>query len=234
MSVMSALTALSNSTKADFYAGYFKTGEGEYGHGDVFLGITVPEQRKIAKKYADEISLKKIEELLHTNIHEYRFTALEILVIKYEKSKDIRIKKQIVSFYLKNKKWINNWDLVDTSARYILGDWLLNKSDKDRALLYKLAKSKNMWDRRIAIISTHQFIVNDKCKDTFKIAEMLLHDTHDLIHKAVGWMLREVGNRDHQALLSFLNKHYTKMPRTMLRYAIEKFEPSLRKKYFAK
>jgi 3-methyladenine DNA glycosylase AlkD len=243
MAIKLELQGYSNSSKSTFLSSYFKTREGEYGHGDIFLGISVPDQRKVAKKYW-EIPLEEVEELLHSKIHEYRFTALEILVIKYESTKAAFAKasasrrkllekqcEDIVQFYLRNKRWVNNWDLVDTSARYILGDYLLDKKEADKKILYTLAKSKNLWDRRIAIVATHQFIYNDQFKDTFKIVEILLNDPHDLIHKACGWMLREVGNRDREALLIFLNKHYTKMPRTMLRYAIEKFEPGVRKLY---
>jgi 3-methyladenine DNA glycosylase AlkD len=223
------LNKVKDKNKAKVLQGYFKTGEGEYGAGDSFLGVTVPLQRNIAKKYW-RLSLAEIEKLLEMNVHEYRFTALEILVMRYE-SGDEEEKKNIVKFYLKNRRYVNNWDLVDTSARYILGEHLLLKH---REILFKLAQSKNMWDRRIAIIATHTFIMENDFGDTFRLAEIYLNDPEDLIHKAVGWMLREVGNQDKKSLTSFLNKNYKKMPRTMLRYAIEKFEPNLRKKFLRK
>ncbi len=215
-----------NKQKAVFLSRYFKTGKGEYGEGDIFLGITVPDQRKIALKSLD-MPLSDIGELLKSNIHEYRFTALEILVAKYEKVKE-KERKEIAKFYLSHTTAINNWDLVDTSARDILGHYLF---DKDRSVLIQLARSRNIWERRIAIIATHYFIMHGDFKDTLVIAEMLLSDTHDLIHKAVGWMLREVGNKSHTHLEIFLKKHYMNMPRTMLRYAIEKFSPERRRAY---
>ncbi len=224
--VQRELEKKANKEKAVFLGRYFKTGKGEYGEGDVFLGITVPEQRKIALRFVD-LSLSDIAGLLKSGIHEHRFTALEILVMKYEKA-DPKEQKEIVKLYLSHTRWINNWDLVDTSAQYILGQYL---ADKDLSVLYKLARSKNIWERRIAIIATHHFINQNDFADTLNIAELLLADTHDLIHKAVGWMLREVGNKSIDALKSFLNIHYKTMPRTMLRYAIEKFPEELRKKY---
>ena len=217
-----------NPEKAKFHSGYFKTGKGEYGAGDVFLGITVPEQRKVAHAYID-LTLRDVRAMLESKIHEHRFTALEILVAKYKKS-DEKEKKKIVDFYLKNRKHINNWDLVDTSARFILGDFLL---DKDKSVLYKLAKSKRVWDRRIAIISTHRFIYEEKFENTLRIAKILIDDTHDLIHKAVGWMLREVGNKSLETEEKFLKKCAKNMPRTMLRYAIEKFPPGKRNFYLS-
>lgn len=222
------LQRLGNKEKAVFVAGYFKTGKGEYGEGDTFLGITVPLQRQVAKKY-QSLSLKSTLSLLHSSTHEERFVALEILVMKYEKG-STKEKQAIVRAYLKNLAYINNWDLVDTSAPYILGDYLF---DKPRKVLYTLAKSKNLWERRVAIISTSAFIRQGDFTDTFKIAEILLQDPHDLIHKAVGWMLREVGNKSQTAEEKFLRRHYKVMPRTMLRYAIEKFLPDLRKKYLS-
>jgi len=211
--------------KAAFLKRFFKTGKGQYGEGDVFLGITVPKQRKIAKKYLD-LSLQDLSSLIKSKVHEERLTALFVAVYKYKK---FQIKKEIYQWYIKNAKQVNNWDLVDSSAPYIVGDFL---KDKDRSILFKLAKSKNLWEKRIAILSTFAFINQGEFKDTFKIAEILLSDTHDLIHKAVGWMLREVGKRVSQKTEEvFLQKHYRKMPRTMLRYAIERFPEKLRQKY---
>jgi len=215
--------------KAKFLGRYFKTGKGEYGEGDIFLGITVPEQRRICKSYTN-ISLDDTQKLLNSKIHEHRVCALFVLIDNYNKA-DIRKKKIIVDFYLRNTKNINNWDLVDTSAPYILGKWLI---DKDRKILYKLAKSKNLWERRISIIATYEFIRAGQLKDTLAISEILLKDRHDLIHKAVGWMLREAGKKSLQMEEEFLKKHYRKMPRTMLRYAIERFPEEKRKFYMVK
>ena len=225
----SDLQKLANPQKAKNYARFFKTGKGEYGEGDKFLGVVVPRQRKVAVKYKD-FDLKDLQELLSTNIHEYRLTALFILVSQYKRSKnDEKKRRAVVNFYLKNIKNVNNWDLVDSSAYYILGDYLLEK--KDRSILYKLAKAKNLWERRIAIISTFAFIRAGRFIDTLKISEILLNDKHDLIHKAVGWMLREIGKRDEKIEEEFLQKYYRQMPRTMLRYAIEKFWEQKRKQY---
>ena len=216
------LQSKANKEKAKIYQGFFKTKKGEYGEGDVFLGLTVPEQRGIAKKYSN-IELSDLEVLLKSKIHEERLTALLILVDKYKKDKE-----NIFNFYLKNLNYVNNWDLVDLTSNRVVGDFLLNK-EKD--VLYKLAKSDNLWERRVAIVSTFEFIKNNQFEDTLKISEILLKDKHDLIHKAVGWMLREVGKKDLKKEEEFLNKHYKEMPRTMLRYAIEKFEENKRNFY---
>ncbi|MFC2062167.1 DNA alkylation repair protein [Elusimicrobiota bacterium] len=223
------LKKLKNPEKAKILTGFFKTGKGEYGEGDVFLGITVPLQRKVAKKYND-LSLNHLEKLLNSKIHEFRLVALFILIDQYKKA-DEKEKKSIVKFYMKNTKNINNWDLVDLSAPKILGEHLL---DKDKAVLYRFAKSKNLWERRISIITTFTFIRNKKFEDALNISEILLNDGHDLIHKAAGWMLREIGKRDLGTEESFLKKHYRTMPRTMLRYAIEKFGDKKRKFYLGK
>ncbi len=213
------LAKLRDPAKARFLAGYFKTGKGEYGEGDVFLGITVPKMRKIAKKYQD-LDFSGIQKLIASQIHEYRLLAVLILIDQYQKANLVQ-KRQVANFYIKNAKKINNWDLVDSSAPYILGDFLLNG---DKKVLYKLAKSANLWERRIAIITTFGFIKKGKYKETLIVAEILLDDSHDLIHKAVGWMLREVGKRDSECEMKFLNKYASVMPRTMLRYAIERFD----------
>ena len=224
------LDKFSDLKQAKILQGFFKTGKGEYGEGDIFLGIKVPEQRKVAIKFFEELFLEDLEKLLKSKIHEYRMSALLILIKQYEKA-DEKYKKEIYNFYLKNTKNINNWDLVDISAPKIAGDHLLNKP---RSILYKLAKSENLWERRIAIISTFAFIRNNEFTDTLKISKMLLKDKHDLIHKATGWMLREVGKRDQKIEEEFLKKYYLKMPRVMLRYAIEKFEERKKKFYLEK
>ncbi len=205
---------------------FFKTGKGEYGEGDIFYGIKVPVQRTIAKKHRD-ISLPELQELLNSPVHEERLVSLFILVDQYTKG-DSKTKENIYAFYLKNTKKINNWDLVDLSAPKIVGAHLLNN---DKEILFKLAKSSNLWEKRISILSTMFFIKNLQFETTFNLAEILLNDKHDLIHKAVGWMLREVGNKNINEEEKFLKKHYKKMPRTMLRYAIEKFPEVKRKAY---
>ncbi len=215
----------SNLEKAKILQRFFKTGEGEYGYGDIFAGITVPESRKIAKSNLD-LSLEDIQFLLNSPIHEERLIALLILVTCFNKNESER--KEIYDFYLKNTKNINNWDLVDLSSHKILGEYLL---DKDRNILYDLAKSKLLWERRIAIVSTFAFIRKNQFEDSLKISEILLSDKHDLIQKAVGWALREIGKKDKKVLINFLEQYYKKMPRTMLRYSIEKFDEKTRKGY---
>ncbi|MDP7244096.1 MAG: DNA alkylation repair protein [Flavobacteriales bacterium] len=223
------LQKLGNPKLAKILSRFFKMGKGEYGYGDVFLGIKVGPQRKIVKKYS-QATLKDLQKLLSSKIHEERLTSLFILIDKYKKA-DEKNKKEVVDFYLKNTKNINNWDLIDLSAGKILGNYLL---EKDKSILYKLAKSNSVWERRIAIISTFEFIRNNKFESTLKISEMLLEDKHDLVHKAVGWMLREIGKRNQAVEEKFLKKHCKKMPRTMLRYAIERFDESKRKYYLSK
>ncbi|KYK25930.1 DNA alkylation repair protein [Euryarchaeota archaeon SM23-78] len=224
------LQSLANPKQAKLLQGFFKTGPGQYGEEDIFLGIKVPVQRSVAKKHKD-LSLKDIQELLNSKIHEHRLVALFILMDKYKKS-DNKGKKQIFDTYLKNTKNINNWDLIDLSAPNIVGNYLL---DKKREILYKLAHSKSLWEKRISILATFEFIANKETKDTLAIAEILLHDKHDLIHKAVGWMLRELGKRVSQTEEEkFLKKYYKVMPRTMLRYAIERFSDEKKKFYMKK
>jgi 3-methyladenine DNA glycosylase AlkD len=222
------LAQLGDPERAKNSRWFFKTGKGQYGEGDIFLGIPVPEQRKVARKYL-LLSLDDVQELLNSKIHEYRFTALVILISKYRKAEEL-LKEEIFNFILKNTQNINNWDLVDLSAPRIIGDYLLNK---ERSILYKLAKSKSVWERRISILSTFTFIDNNDFKDALNISELLLNDEHNLIHKAVGWALREIGKRDQNVEEQFLAKYYTHMPRTMLRYAIEKFAEKKRKKYLS-
>lgn len=209
--------------------GFFKTGKGQYGEGDIFLGITGPKIRETARKYSG-LSLKETKKLLNSKIHENRQAALFILVNNFQNG-DEKQKQKIYKFYLKNTKYINNWDLVDLSADKIVGAFLIDKSKK---ILYKLAKSKNLWEKRIAIIATFQFIKNNQFEETLKISEMLLNDKHDLIHKAVGWMLREIGKKDLKIEEEFLKKYYKRMPRTMLRYAIERFSENKRQGYLRK
>lgn len=219
-----------NTNKEGVFVRFFKTGKGEYGEGDKFLGISVPLTRKIALSHKD-LSLEEIQKLLNNKYHECRLAALMILVYQY-KNGDNKLKTKIFNFYLKNTKNINNWDLVDLSVYHIVGEYLLHK---DRKILYKLAKSKNMWERRISIVSTFAFIKNKEFWDTFKITELLLSDKEDLLHKACGWMLREVGKRvSEKELVGFLEKNSPKMPRTMLRYAIERLPEPKRQDFLKK
>ncbi|MFA5357551.1 MAG: DNA alkylation repair protein [archaeon] len=224
------LQKLSNPAQAKTLQRFFKTGKGEYGEGDIFLGIKVPKQREVAKKFL-EMPLEETRKLLDSEVHEHRMVGLFILVANYERAKkknDENEMKRIFEFYLKHAKRINNWDLVDLSAPNISGNYLLGKNKKT---LYSLAKSKNLWKKRISILSTYAFIKQNQFSDTLQISEILLMDKHDLIHKAVGWMLREVGKKNLAAEEKFLKKHYKKMPRTMLRYAIEKFPEKKRLTY---
>jgi len=224
--LLQEIEKLANPTKAKNHYRFFKTGKGEYGEGDKFYGLTVPEQRTLSKKYKN-LSLEELQKLINSPWHEHRSLALMILTLQYPKA-DENGKKLICDFYLENAKRINNWDLVDISAPKIPGDYLF---DKDKSILYKFAKSNNLWEKRISIMSTFGFLRRGKYEDTLAIAEILLHDKHDLIHKAVGWMLREIGKRDQAIEEKFLIKYYKIMPRTMLRYAIEKFEEKKRRWY---
>ncbi len=215
-----------NKEKAAFFPRFFRTGKGEYGEGDVFIGVTIPHLRSIAKNYRT-ISLKEVEGLLKDKRHEVRWCALFILVEQFKKG-DEATKKKIYEFYLDHLKWVNNWDLVDSSAYHIVGEYLM---DKDRKILRKMAKSKHLWTERVAMVSTFAFIRKGQLQDTFEIAEMFLPHKHDLMHKAAGWMLREAGKRNEVALMRFLDENASVMPRTMLRYAIEKFDEKERKRY---
>lgn len=226
--IQKELTSYASEEKALFFPKFFKTGKDEYAEGDKFIGVTVPNQRIVAKKYYTQISLTEIEELLHSPIHEYRLTALIMLVYKFEKQKSESERKQIFDIYINNTDYINNWDLVDLSAPKIVGSYLF---DKDRTLLYDFAKTNHLWKHRIAIISTYYIIKRSQFEDTLRISEILMNHKHDLIHKAVGWMLREVGKMNLEVETNFLNRNYKQMPRTMLRYAIEKFDENLRQKY---
>jgi 3-methyladenine DNA glycosylase AlkD len=214
--------------KAEFLPKFFQAHPGGYGEGDIFLGVTVPMQRKVAKMFYRRLSLGELEALLQEPVHEYRFTALAMLVYMYEKAETEEKRREIVELYLANTDYINNWDLVDASADKILGPYLY---DKDRSVLWELAQSGCLWQERISVIATFHFIKQGDFADTLKLAEFFLDHEHDLIHKAVGWMLREIGNLDFQTEFAFLKEHYQRMPRTMLRYAIEKFEPQLRRDF---
>ena len=203
--------------KKELLQRYFKTGKGEYGEGDKFLGVMVPDQRTVAKKYRD-IPLSEVQELVQGGHHEERLTGFLILTYKFEKA-DEEGRREIYAFYYKNRRYANNWDLVDQSACRIMGAYL---SDKKRDILYRLARSKSVWDRRIAIISCFAFLQDLDFTDALKLAEILLHDEHDLIHKAVGWVLREIGKKDAETERKFLRKYHKTMPRVMYRYATEK------------
>lgn len=226
--IFKELKKLGSAKKAKASSRFFKTGKGEYGEGDKFFGITVPEQRKIAKENV-EISFTEISKLIKNPFHEARLTGLFILVYKYEKA-DYKLREKIYNFYIKNLSSVNNWDLVDTTTPNIVGHHLW-ENRKERKLLYKLAKSKNIWERRISILATFHFIRNNDFKDAIKIAEKLLEDKEDLIHKAVGWMLREIGKRDQKTMENFLKKYIEIMPRTTLRYAIERLPENKREYY---
>ncbi|HSP87817.1 MAG TPA: DNA alkylation repair protein [Ignavibacteriaceae bacterium] len=215
----------SNAYLSDFLQRFFKTGKGDYAEGDVFAGLKVPVSRKIAMQFRD-LSFDDLSILIKSKIHEERLIALLILVDRMRKE-DQKEKEKIFKFYLKNRKYINNWDLVDLSADKIVGEYLF---DKERKILFDLTKG-NLWEKRIAIISTFNFIKKNDFNTTLKISRLLLNDKHDLIHKAVGWMLREVGKRDLKTEEEFLQKYYKTMPRTMLRYAIEKFPEIKRQSY---
>lgn len=221
------LKSVSKKEKAELFQRFFKTGKGEYGEGDVFAGITVPEIRDISKRYFKEMTLEDVEYFIQHKIHEYRLFGLLTLTYMLKKADELK-KRDIFNLYIRNLKYINNWDLVDLSAPNIVGQYL---KEKDRSFLYKLAKSNDLWKQRIAIISTAAFIKDMDFKDTLKISKLLLHHSHDLIHKAVGWMLREIGKRDLVIEEKFLKKYYKEMPRTMLRYAIERFEEGKRQEY---
>ena len=231
--IRSELTSMADPEKAKILSRFFKTGPGEYGEGDKFLGIIVPKVRKIVKLHRNA-SEQDILELIKSPFHEERMTALFIMVEQYKKGDEKR-RKAIYTLYFANLPRINNWDLVDLTAPQIVGNWLHGLHDKDDSTLTRLALSNDLWKRRIAILSTFYFIYKGESKEALRIAEILVHDKQDLIHKAVGWMLREVGKRcsvDEER--AFLDKHAATMPRTMLRYAIERFPDHLKKEYMAK
>jgi len=223
--VQARLRELADPVRAAGAARFFKTGPGEYGEGDRFLGITVPVQRGVARAFR-QLPLPEVTRLLASPVHEDRFVALEILVMQYERGDDAA-RARVFRFYLAHTQGINNWDLVDTSARYIVGAHLF---DRPRARVFRLARSKNLWERRIAMVATHDWISRGDVGDAYAVAEMLLDDRHDLMHKAVGWMLREAGVRDRPGLLTFIRAHYARLPRTALRYAIEHLPAPQRKR----
>jgi 3-methyladenine DNA glycosylase AlkD len=228
-SLKSALHAHADQKrKAGDLARFFQAFPGGYGEGDTFLGVTVPAQRTISRQYFTQITLEEIALLLNENIHEHRLTALFMLVLKYQKASTEPEQKAIVDTYLENIHGVNNWDLVDSSCYLILGPWLLNR---DKQLIYDLAHSGQLWLQRIAMITTMHFIRKGHYNNTLQLALILLNHPHDLMHKAVGWMLREVGNRNFETQYQFLEKHYRQMPRTMLRYAIEKFPEDVRQAF---
>ncbi|MDR0725566.1 MAG: DNA alkylation repair protein [Prevotellaceae bacterium] len=222
------LTALADNEQAAFLQGFFKTGKGQYAEGDVFLGIKVPKTRAIIKAYKD-MPLHEIETLLYSEFHEVRLAGFLLLVEQFKKTDDTDKLTQIYNFYLEHARQANNWDLVDLSCRDIVGGYLLDK--KDRSRLYRLSLSSNLWEQRISIVSTWMFIKHLEFEDTLRISETLLTHKHDLIHKAVGWMLREAGKKDKSVLIAFLERHSAAMPRTTLRYAIEHLAPNERQKY---
>lgn len=219
--IYNALVARSDEEKKIVLPRFFKTGKGQYGEGDMFLGVTVPNIREVAEEFKD-VNFNVIEELIHSPWHEMRMCALLILVNNSQKE----VTKETFDFYLSQTKYINNWDLVDLSAPQIVGKYLL---DKDRDILYKLTESDLLWDNRIAIVSTLTFIRNNDLDDTYKLSLKMMHHRHDLMHKSIGWMLREAGKRDTKRLYDFVQEHKAIMPRTMLRYSIEKFDKETRK-----
>ena len=225
--IKNKLIAFGNAEKAHHSSYFFKTAKGQYGYGDKFIGCTVPETRSVARKYPD-LPISENKKLLDDKMHECRLCALVILTDQFKKADEIG-KFEILNYYLANTNRINNWDLVDLSSYKIVGEWLKNRDN--RSLLYLLADSELLWDQRIAIVSTLTFIRNNDFKDILNLSEMFLTHKHDLIHKACGWMLREVGKRDEAVLTFFLDEYNTQMPRTMLRYSIEKFPEDLRKHY---
>ena len=221
--ITNELQALSDAEKREIFPKFFKAGKGEYGEGDRFLGVTVPNIRAIAKLHKD-ISIEEIQDLIQSEWHEVRLCALIIMVEK-SKKKDEALRKELFNLYLSQTKRINNWDLVDLSCRFIIGEYLL---DKSRDILYHLAQSPLLWDNRIAIVSTYAFIRKGQLEDTYALSDLMMQHPHDLMHKAIGWMLREAGKRDSERLYDYVMSHRADMPRTMLRYAIEKFSPKER------
>ena len=227
--VKQQLLTFGNPQKAEHAKYFFKTGKGEYGEGDKFIGATVPQSRIVAKAHKN-LSFEELKKLLNDEIHECRFCALIILIEQFKKGDNAK-RQEIIDFYLAHTHRINNWDLVDVSAYSLVGEWL---ADKNRTVLYRLAESENLWEQRISVVSTMAFIRKNDFEDTLRLSEKLLSHPHDLMHKACGWMLREAGNRNEEILTGCLDKHHRSMPRTMLRYAIEKLSPLQREIYMQK
>jgi len=217
--VINELKILATEDRRKSNEWFFKTNKGEYGYGDIFLGVRMPDIRKVAKKFSSKIALKELTELIQSPIHEVRLCALIILVNQYKKGNF----SKIFEYYIRQINFINNWDLVDSSAPYIVGDYLYNNPDQ-RSILFEFVHSENLWVRRISIVSTFTLIKNNQFNETLQIAKILLNDKHDLIHKAVGWMLREVYKRDQDLIRTFLKQNYSQLPRTTLRYAIERMD----------
>lgn len=224
--IINELNSCEDPARAIHSQRFFKTGKGQYGEGDIFIGLTVPQTRLVCKKYKD-LPIVEIEKLLESPIHEHRLAAVIIMRSQAERANSV-LRKSLYDLYLRRTDRINNWDIIDISCHKIVGTYL---ADKNRAILYKLARSKQMWERRIAIISTAYFISNNDLEDTFKLAEILLKDKEDLMHKATGWMLREAGKKNEARLKEFLDKYASTMPRTMLRYSLERLHPADRAHY---
>lgn len=241
--ILKDLKKVSSRERATGLQRFFKTGKGEYGQGDLFIGIRTPEIRKISKRYLEYLNLEDLDFFLHDKIHEYRLFAVITLIYMYEKTEQIKDtlqqekqREKIFNYYLENRSWINNWDLVDVSAPKIVGEFLKDKEKgkrKGRDILYNLVKSDNLWDQRIAIVSTYTFIKDGDFKEILEFSKLLINHEHDLIHKALGWMLREVGKKDETVLKTFLDNYANKMPRTMLRYSIERLDEKERRKYLS-
>jgi 3-methyladenine DNA glycosylase AlkD len=225
--VLNQLKKYRSPEKAAFYSRFFKTGKGQYGEGDKFWGITVPNNRLIAKKYFSVCSIEEFSELLQNPIHEVRLCALLMMVYRFENKKFPDIRKEIYNLYISHTDCINNWDLVDSSAAQIVGGWL---EDKKKDILYRWAKKGHLWEQRMAIVATFHFIRKREFEDTNAICKLLIGHKHDLIHKSTGWMLREAGKRNPDTLMYFLAEHHAEMPRTMLRYSIEKLDDNTRKR----
>ncbi|AZA55811.1 DNA alkylation repair protein [Chryseobacterium shandongense] len=227
--IKEALAVLSIPEKAEFFPKFFKTGKGEYGEGDLFLGVTVPDQRSVAKEYYSQTSFTDLSALLSSEYHEHRLTALLMLVLQFEKTKDENVKSEIIAFYLDHLKYVNNWDLVDSSCYKILGRYCFEYQKEE--VLRKLSASEEMWYKRIAVVGTMHYIKKGFFNLTKEFVTQNLNHTHDLMHKANGWMLREMGQKNKQELILYLNIYYKQMPRTCLRYAIEKLDEPLRQDY---
>lgn len=227
--IKEALAVLSIPEKAEFFPRFFKTGKGEYGEGDLFLGVKVPDQRAVAKEYYSRLNLEELSELLSSKYHEHRLTALFMLISKFEKTKDNTIKDEVVKFYLNHLKYVNNWDLVDSSCYKILGRYAFE--NKKESLLRDLSEAEEMWHKRIAVVGTMNYVKKGSYDLTKEFVTRNLKHSHDLMHKANGWLLREMGNKNEKELISYLNIYYKEMPRTCLRYAIEKLDEEVRQDY---